>query len=175
MSIISGFVGLGDALADKAKDYFSTTQQSAPTIKPVNSSKFSFDFSGALNKLAQPFRQATDPRSAAGSQVILTAGDAVSKLIGAGADRVSEILRGNNTKPTQPSTSIMPTSAFTSGPNSLGDLFADISALKKESAPSLPVSSVAQDAAAASRNSVVLVAGASLILVFLSVSNSRAR
>lgn len=169
----SGFVGLGAALADKTKDFFTQNQQTVPSQKPVNSSSFSFDFSGALNKVLQPFREAADPRSAAGSQVILTAGNSVSEILRAGTDKVTSILRGSNTKPQSQDTSIMPGSAFSSGAGSIGELLAALTRSKTQE-PSLPLSSsVAAEAAAASRNSVVLVAGAALILVFLSASKAR--
>lgn len=177
MILSSGFVGLGEALAKKTQDIFRIEQGiKTPIGRPVNSSSFSFDFSGALNKLLQPIRTASDPRSAAGSQVILTAGDAISGIITAGANRVTDLLKGNNNKPTDPLQAVMPaSSASVSGVSGIGELLAAISLNRPASTVSAesPAQAVASQAAAASRNSVILIGGAALVLAFLSFSKAR--
>lgn len=177
MILSSGFVGLGEALAKKTQDIFRTEQGiQTMNARPVNSSAFSFDFSGALNKLLQPIRTASDPRSAAGSQVILTAGDAISGIIRAGANRVTDLLSGNNDKPADPVQSVMPaSSASVSGVSGIGELLAALSLNRSAShiTPESTAQVVASQAAATSRNSVILIGGAALVLAFLSFSKAR--
>lgn len=177
MILSSGFVGLGEALAKKTQDLFRIEQGiKTPIGRPVNSSAFSFDFSGAINKLLQPIRQASDPRSAAGSQVILTAGNAASGIIAAGADRVMDLLRGGSKFPENPVAAPMLTnSAQASGMSGIGELLGAL-ALNRPAAVASTQSAaeaVASDAAKATRNSVLLIGGAALVLAFLSVSKAR--
>lgn len=177
MFLSSGFIGLGEAFAGKANDVLKTVQ-GVPTFnpRPISPSGFSFNFAEAAQKLLQPFRTAADPKAAAGSNVILSAGDAASGIIRAAADRIQDVLRNSGKKESTPQIATTPNNSIPSQTNSnLGEILSFLSG-GRPADPAISTSQVSQLASDAARNAqtnVLLIGVAFLGLAFLTLAKGR--
>jgi len=176
MFLSSGFVGLGEAFADKTKEVLKTVH-GVPTFnpRPVSSPGFSFNFAQAAQSLLQPFRTAADPKAAAGSEVVLTAGKAASGIISAAADRIQDVLRNSGKKEQTPQIATNPNNSIPSQTTSnLGDILNFLSGGRPAN-PQLTsqVDQLALDAAKNSQTNILLIGAVLLGFAFLAVAKGR--
>lgn len=174
--IFGGFVALGDALVKKAEPLMQQFQNSSmPNTKPANTNTFSFDFAGGFTKavqaLTQPFRTVTDPKAAAGAQVIGSIGDAASALIRAGANSAIDALKNNNkANDIQYQTGTSAGNPTPSQGFSLSDVLSFLNANKGVAIPTGSTDYVAMEAAKTSQNSIFIFGAMGLVLVLLATS-----
>lgn len=179
MLLSSGFVGLGEAFAEKTSELFKTVQ-GVQTFnpRPVSPSGYSFNFAEAAQKLLQPFRSATDPKAAAGSSVILSAGDAASGIIRAAADRIQDVLRNSGKKEETPQLVTNPNNSL---PSQVTSNLSDILSFLSGGRPADPavavgtsqITQLAADAAKNTQQNVLLIGAAFLGLAFITLAKGR--
>lgn len=163
-------------LAQKAAPFFSSFQNSVqPNIKPTNTNTFSFDFAGGvmngLQALIKPFQTVTDPKAAAGANIINAAGDSVAALIKGGTNKALDLLNNygnkkNDISVTAGTTATNPVPSQNTG-FSVSDLLSLFNAGKSSPAASVTPDYVAAEAAKNSMNSVMLIGGIAIIGLFL--------
>lgn len=176
--ISSGFTGIGDALAQETKDLYQTFQNTVmPNTKPANTNTFSFDFAGGFNKaiqaLTSPFVKATDPVKGAGQQIVGTLGDVASALLKAGGNKAIEMINNSNKK-TEGSINVSNTATNPMPSQSALGAFMSLFGGGSTVASGTPnVDYVAQSAAQNSMNSVLLIGGIGLILVFMTLAKGK--
>lgn len=173
--VLSGFSALGDMLAQKTAPFFSTFQNSTqPNIKPTNTNTFSFDFAGGvmngIQALIKPFQTVTDPKAAAGANIINAAGDSVAALIKGGTNKALDLLNNygnkkNDISVTAGTTAGNPVPSQNTG-FSVSDLLSVFNAGQSAVATSSP-DYVAAEAAKNSMNSVMIIGGIAIIGLFL--------
>lgn len=174
--LFGGFVSLGDAFIKKAEPLVQTFQNSVmPNTKPANTNTFSFDFAGGFTKavqaITQPFRTVTDPKAAAGAQVIGSIGDAASALIRAGANSAIDALKNNN----KANEIVYQTGTSAGNPTpsqgfSLSDVLSFLNASKGVAGTTGNNDYVAMEAAKSSQNSIYIFGGLGLLLVLLTLT-----
>ena len=125
-----------------------------------------------IQALTQPFVKVADPKAAAGSQIIGAAGDAVSAILRQGGNSVIDWLKDNNKKNeisvTTGTTATNPVPSQNTG-FSLSDVLTLLSGGKSVgAAPSTDY--VAQEAARNAQNSIMIVGGIALLLVFMAAT-----
>lgn len=174
--VLSGFTAIGEAIAEKAAPFFSSFQNSTqPNVKPTNTNTFSFDFAGGflngLQALTRPFTSVTDPKAAAASNIITTAGNAASALLSAGANKAIDLINStgnkkNDSQVTVGSSATNPVPSQNTG-FSLSDLLSVFNA--GQSSPATPATAdyVAAEAAKNSMNSMLILGGIAVIGLFL--------
>lgn len=174
--VLSGFNALGDVFAEKIAPYFSSFQNSTqPNVRPTNTNTFSFDFAGGvmngIQALIKPFQTVTDPKSAAASNIITTAGNAASALLSAGANKAIDLINNAGNKKNDIGVTVG-TSATNPVPSqntgfSVADLLSIFNA--GQSSPAAPASAdyVAAEAAKNSMNSMLIIGGIAIIGLFL--------
>lgn len=178
----SGFIGIGEALGRGFSSVFRNDFGTpTPKATPINPTSFSFDFAGAAQKLLQPFRQATDPRAAAGSNIITAAGDATAQILRTAGSKVSQMLTDSNKKKETATVQPVTLSQVSAAGPSLGDILKTFSnaPLLNNTNSAIPLSNdaaqIASQAASTSRNSVLLVGGALLALTLLTITKERSK
>lgn len=174
-----GFVGLGEVFSKNVAPAFTQFQNSlTPNPRPVNDNNFSFNFAGAVQSLLRPFQKVTDPAAAAKTDIINSLGNAASGIIGAAGNKAVDLIKNGNKKPATVTTTgldiLNPLPSQTGGA-SLGDLLSFIYGSRPANAAitASPSATIAVDAANAARNSIFLVGGAALLLMFLATSKGK--
>lgn len=168
MSILNGFIGLGESLAKPLTNLITQQGVSMPAPKPVGSNTFSFDFGGAAEKLFDVFK----PQNQAGAKILGSVADAGSGIISAAGEKIQSVLRGGNQQPTNtsvqnsyvPYSNALP-SQTTFDLSSALSLFGSLS--DQAGARSSAADEIAAAAATNTRNNVILIGGAALMLVLL--------
>lgn len=157
-SISSGFVGLGNAISEGAGKLINQT--------PTNTNTFSFDFSGAVKKMLEPFQNKSNPILDA----FKTAGTNLAKVgISVAESKIEDIFR-NSTKKPEVSSQLVSTAnnAIPSQTNSnLSDILSILNSWKPANVAAAGDSVVA---ASNSVNNVLIVGGAVLVITLLTLS-----
>ena len=161
----SGFVGLGDLFA-KSPLGQAFQNSIAPAAKPVNTNSFSFDFSGAIGKLADLFKP--NPVKDATNSLLKTAGTLANQALQGFGNKAIETLLNGNKQPTTVTVSNLTASDPIPSQDS-GTLAQLLALLGSTSAQPLTANQIAQQSAQTSLNSVFLIGGIGLIAVLLLV------
>lgn len=168
----SGFLGLGDVFAQKAAPVLTSYQNSTtPAARPVSGSGESFSFASAFQKLLQPFQKVTDPKAAAASSIINSAGDTIAGIIGAFGNKAIDLIKTGNEKPAAVTTGSLNTGTVLPSQSlgfSLGDLMSVLNAGKPANSQITASGSNLETAAAQnSVNNVLLIGGLGLLMLLL--------
>lgn len=186
--IFSAAAGLGDVFAQKIGDFFTNVQgQLVPQGRPVNPSGDSFNFGDAFNSLLKPVVNLFDPREQAKADVrnattnalggiIKTAGSVGAGFIDAAGMALQNALLNNNKAPEIILSSGQPQQSGTNTqPSQSSDILAEalkligITSNTSNTAPA----TIAQDAAAASRNNVLLIGGVAIVATLVLITRGK--
>lgn len=173
MSLLSGFVGLGESLAKPAVNFITQQGVTMPAPKPVSGGAFSFDFGGAAQKLLDVFK----PTNQAGAKILGSLADAGSSLIKTAGSKVEDVLRSGTQSAQAPQVQnyYVPNSNALPSQTSL-DLSTALSLLGSVSdragAQSGEAEAIAAAAARNTQTNVLLIGGAALLL-FLVVKGAK--
>ena len=179
--ILSAAAGLGDVFARDVSDFFTKVQgQVIPQGRPVNPSGDSFNFGDAFNSLLKPVTDFFDPRVQAEKDIrnatinslggiIKTAGNFGAGFIDAAGQALQNALLNNNKAPEITLSSGQPQQSGNTQPSQSSDLLAQalkligVTSNTSNTAPA----TIAQDAAAASFNNILLIGGIALVATLI--------